>query len=587
MDYIFKDWKDTLDKFQNCVEKDLAEIRKEKEKIRAMKRDFFDKLERGQFIGHPERIVISAPEIIIGNVDKSGQLIGNGGTIVLRGVSLNMDASGESGTISQRASNIRQLAVDPGPDGLDAVVHPSSSVAIKARSVSLGSEDAKDAFVEGMPGGFAGIHLFSDSDIDLKASIGSETLGKKIEAGNKTLKKRQSDLKKAVSSRKKAMDELFKKMEETMKKSEKLNGSGVDTRSNVLDLMDVAREIDVLSPAFYRSVKDYTRCVAELAEVNRCIKAMDARKKTADSAKSKYKKESTGVGLNLVSENISLSVIDGDGNVRDNETAGVDILSPHVKVRSTTPDGALIDKSEVNINTKTIKLSTASTKMKDEKSGESPAVGDIKITTKTLDIESVDYDIKDGKPEEKALTDKSGITIRTQALDFRATDKEGKAVGHATLNAKAVEIKSMDIDKDSKDDKQLAAGSTMLLVSEKMYAGAKDDKNKSKQVQLSSEKVGVFAKTTAELQQEKATVQLDGGNVSIGGGKTNVFGETTINGKTAFKADVTAPKAAIDNVEAKSSFKSPNISDGMAVPGAPSSASLSQKLKAEDAPKAK
>ena len=145
----------------------------------------------------------------------------------------------------------------------------------------------------------------------------------------------------------------------------------------------------------------------------------------------------------------------------------------------------------------------------------------------------------------------------------------------------------MDIDKDSKDDKQLAAGSTMLLVSEKMYAGAKDDKNKSKQVQLSSEKVGVFAKTTAELQQEKATVQLDGGNVSIGGGKTNVFGETTVNGKTAFKADVTAPKAAIDNVEAKSSFKSPNISDGMAVPGAPSSASLSQKLKAEDAPKAK
>jgi hypothetical protein len=225
--------------------------------------------------------------------------------------------------------------------------------------------------------------------------------------------------------------------------------------------------------------------------------------------------------------------------------------------------------------------------MKDEKNGESPAVGDIKITTKTLDIESVDYDIKDGKPEEKALTDKSGITIRTQALDFRATDKEGKAVGRATLNAKAVELKSMDIDKDSKDDKQLAAGSTMLLVSEKMYAGAKDDKNKSKQMQLSSEKVGVFAKTTAEIQQEKATVQLDGGNVSVGGSKTNVFGETTVNGKAAFKADVTAPKATIDNLEAKTSFKSANISDGIAIPGAPSTASLSQKLKAEDAPKSK
>ena len=50
MDYLFKDWKDALDKFQNCVEKDLAEIRKEKENIRAMKRDFFDKLEKGQLL---------------------------------------------------------------------------------------------------------------------------------------------------------------------------------------------------------------------------------------------------------------------------------------------------------------------------------------------------------------------------------------------------------------------------------------------------------------------------------------------------------------------------------------------------------
>ncbi len=587
MDYLFKDWKDALDKFQDCVEKDLAEIRKEKENIRAMKRDFFDKLEKGQYIRHPERIVISAPEIVIGNVDKSGQLIGNGGTIVLRGVQLNMDASGESGAINQRATHIRQLAVDPGPDGLDAVVHPSSSVSTKARNIALGSENAADAFIEGFPGGFSGIHLISDSDVDIQANKGSETLAKKIDSGSKALKQKQGDLKKAVSDRKKVMDDLFKQMEDTMKKSEKLNKNIVDTRSNVLDLLDVGREIDVLSPAFYQAVKDYTRCVAELAEVNRRIKAMDESKKAVDNAKNDYKKESTGVGLNLLSENINLSVVDGDGNIRDNETAGIDILSPHVKVHSTTPDGSLIDKSDVSINTQTINLSTASTKMKDEKNGESPAVGDIKITTKTLDIESVDYDIKDGKPEEKALTDKSGITIRTQALDFRATDKEGKAVGHATLNAKAVELKSMDIDKDSKDDKQLAAGSTMLLVSEKMYAGAKDDKNKSKQVQLSSEKVGVFAKTTAEIQQEKATVQLDGGNVSVGGSKTNVFGETTVNGKAAFKADVTAPKATVDNLEAKTSFKSTNISDGIAVPGAPSTASLSQKLKAEDAPKAK
>ena len=51
------------------------------------------------------------------------------------------------------------------------------------------------------------------------------------------------------------------------------------------------------------------------------------------------------------------------------------------------------------------------------------------------------------------------------------------------------------------------------------------------------------------------------------------------------KDEIKAPKATIDNLEAKTSFKSQNISDGIAVPGAPASGSLSAKLKTEDAPK--
>jgi hypothetical protein len=58
----------------------------------------------------------------------------------------------------------------------------------------------------------------------------------------------------------------------------------------------------------------------------------------------------------------------------------------------------------------------------------------------------------------------------------------------------------------------------------------------------------------------------------------------TVYGATEVKAELKAPKATIDNVEAKSAFKSPNISDGMAVGGA-GGGSLSAKLKAEDAAK--
>ena len=124
----------------------------------------------------------------------------------------------------------------------------------------------------------------------------------------------------------------------------------------------------------------------------------------------------------------------------------------------------------------------------------------------------------------------------------------------------------------------------MLLLAEKMYVGAKDKEHKSKKLQAVSEEVGLFADKTLEAQQGdgKAVVQLDGGNTSIGGSKTQLYGDTTINAKTEIKGDLKAPKATIDNVEAKSSFKSSNISDGIAVPVAGTAGSLSAKLKTED-----
>jgi hypothetical protein len=71
----------------------------------------------------------------------------------------------------------------------------------------------------------------------------------------------------------------------------------------------------------------------------------------------------------------------------------------------------------------------------------------------------------------------------------------------------------------------------------------------------------------------------------VGGSKTQVYGDTTINAKTEIKGELKGPKATIDHVEAKSSFKSKNISDGIAIGAGGGGGSLSAKLKTEDAPK--
>jgi hypothetical protein len=145
----------------------------------------------------------------------------------------------------------------------------------------------------------------------------------------------------------------------------------------------------------------------------------------------------------------------------------------------------------------------------------------------------------------------------------------------------------MDVDKEKLSDSELAAGSTMTLVSEKMYVGSKSKDIKSKKIQAQTEELGLFADKTLEAQQgeAKAVLQLADGNAALSGSKTQVYGDTTINAKTEVKGELKAPKLSGDSIEAKSAFKSPNISDGMAAGGGGGGGSLSAKLKTEDAPK--
>ena len=98
MDYIFDDWKKVLSDFQNSVEKDLAEIHKQKEAVQQMKTDIFERLDNGQYIYDEHRIVLSAPEIIIGHVDRSGDLK-DGGKVIIRGTEVDVEGVGEAGSI--------------------------------------------------------------------------------------------------------------------------------------------------------------------------------------------------------------------------------------------------------------------------------------------------------------------------------------------------------------------------------------------------------------------------------------------------------------------------------------------------------
>ena len=173
MGYIFDNWKTLLDNFQKCVEKDLEEIHQQKAEVQQIKVDIMNRLDSGIFYRDDNRIVISAPEIVIGNVDKSGMLHGGAqGRVIIKGSEVALDGVGESGHIVSRAPSIRQIAVDPGVDGMEDVVCETSEVISQACDIVLHSSDAKDAFSTiPVPAGKGGINIHADNLLNLEAAV--------------------------------------------------------------------------------------------------------------------------------------------------------------------------------------------------------------------------------------------------------------------------------------------------------------------------------------------------------------------------------------------------------------------------------
>ena len=654
MDYIFKDWEEKLSAFESSVEKDLAEIRKCKAEMQQMKLDVVAELQKGRYVRDSQRLVLSAPEIIIGNVDRSGTLFAGGSTVIVRGTQVGVEGAGEGGRLDLRASSIREIAEDPGTDGREHVVGSLSEVVSQARNIIIQSDDAEGAFsAPTLPTGGSGVRIHADKTIDVHAAMTAESREERLENLISETEKQKDYLKEQADAHKKSFNDLKKEMEELIEKRDKLSEDYDNVRTNYREIRTVSEEIEALSMSITEETYAYSEILSMLAEANRrlkCFKDEKSKIKKGDD----FKKNPTGAAVNITGENISLTSADGEHNLRDNKESGVIITANTVGIVSLDSEGALNKKGCVSVVAKNIEMATAGfadMKFDDEgkaDKGTFTAEGDFKLTSKNITIEGVDYEVADKKYKEKQLTDDSKIrlraktievstensanvevneegkltkasytsegdiivrsktltvesvdtnidngeakekaltaegkvSVRAEKMDLSATDTEGKATGSVNINAKAVGLKSMDVEKEKRTDDKLAEGSTMIIVSEKMYMGAKSKDVKSKMVQVMSEEIGAFADKTLEIQQDegKALVQLDGGNALLGGSKTEIYGKTDV------KDELKAPKVTAGDLNASSHFKTPNIEDGMAAGGA-GGGNPSAKLKAEEAPK--
>lgn len=661
MDYIFKKWNDKIKQLYDHIPTTIKEIKKSKFELQKIKLSSTAELQKGRYIRDDHRLIISAPEIVIGNVDASGNLLEGGSTVIIRGTQVNVQGAGEVGKVEMRAPVIRQIAEDPGIDGQEHIVGNISEVASQARNIIIQSNDNTGTFSSPLvPPPGSGVRIHADKTIEIHAAMTSESLKAHLDELIKVREKERDEYNETMRKLKLSFDKLEKDIEEKIEKRKKLLDSNDGVRANYPQIREISTEIEALSMSITEQAFALSCVMSLLSETKRqidCYKEEKSKIVEGDD----FKKKSTGAKINLTGEIINLLSADGENNLRDNADSGISMTANKMKLLSIEADGKLKKDGKVIVQTKNFEVTTAGmtdaqadengvttkatytaegnitltaknvnvggtdyeitdkklkekgltadSKIKlraktievstegsanienddkgDIKKATMTAEGDIIVKSKTFTLESIDTNIEDGKPKEKTLTKDSKVSIRAEKMDLSATDTEGKATGSVNINAKAVAVKSMNVDKEKRTDDKLAEGGTMTIISDKMYVGATSKDVKSKKVQIVSEEIGGFADKTLEIQQgeAKAVLQLDGGNVSLGGSKNEVFGPTTIDGSADIKGEVKAPKAAIDAVEAKSAFKSPNMSDGMAVSAGSGDKTISAKLKTEDAPK--
>ena len=408
-DTIFSNWLLALQNLQSSVSKDLSEIRKQKAEIQQLKADIMNEVARGKFIRDNERLVLSAPEIVIGNVDAGGMLYGDGGTIIIRGQKLGLEGVGENGSVETRASLIAQTAVDPGPDGIEEVVRSQSAIINQAKHITLQSNEAVEDGYFSRPAkttGATGVRIHADEEVEIDASQSVENRKAAIENSLSELQQQAFDLSSKGLTTMAKITGTVAAMEAMLQGQDLINFDEFLMRVTVTILDELSQTFKNQLPTAYDALENAISTMTRLAEINRRQKALEAEKKLVEDATEHFKEEATGAHLTVTAEQMSFSSKDGDNNIRENSAASISVQTGRLNISSYKKDGSLIDDSCVRIATHDVEISTVNPQLKEggKADGDYTTEGSVQINSKNVSVTAVDYSISDGNYEVKEQT---------------------------------------------------------------------------------------------------------------------------------------------------------------------------------------
>lgn len=612
-----KDLKKMLDTFKSKVDEQANLLVTYKQEVENMKSELFNLATAGQYIRDNNRIVLSAPEIIIGNVNTSGGLIGNGSKVIIRSNDIEIDATGDHGEIRCQAPSIRQLAIDTGPDGVEEKVQTVSQIVSQARGIGLLSQTTTND--DTCKGTFVGSIIPSEGTITLQAdktvNIKAATPGTKTKDDyDAAIQERDTAITEKTNEAKdveKVLNDSMTIVQDALDKQFTYQKDFISQRSYVEELSEQKEIYDTYMPGTCILMDEYYKLLSELAELKRQKKSLEkGRDELVPTNANDYQTKSTEASVNINAEVVTVSSMDADGNLRTNQGAGFYVRSNYFEVNAYQKDDkTLMPYSEVRFDSQNITFSTANIiDNKDDATKKDRIynpVGNVNINSKLVTIESYkNHDTNtystegantkiertsepQGYPDEGQEKLPGALFLKSEYIFMDAVDKDDKADGTISLNGKNLELTSLDnkLNKD-KEAKAPTKDSTVLVYSDKVFLGSMKEKSEATLIQAKSKSLNLLATETAAVQSKDDTLlQLAEGkaDVSAKSGVT-IYGKTTVKADADFESNlnVTSGVVKAKGVTASGGLKGPKYNDNQPQTGASSkSDTASPKLKEE------
>ena len=568
-------WEERLNNFKQALDKELQDIQQCKAELAEIQKEVQESLSGIRYIREEGRLVLSAPEIVIGDVDPLGVLGPRYSKVIIRGNEVKVEGTSR---ILNRAPEIHSLAEHPGRDGQESTLPYHSEIVQVARNVLVnGVSDAEVINPNRDMVSRPGVAITSRGSIDVNASVSCEYETQQLDQAIQALKNQKSQTDKQIADIEKEVKAASMELDLLLKLPD-VNVSDTLVRVNYLDISELHEEYNQKVKRMCEKCMAYYSALATQADTNLRIAALEKQKETVKGRKANFEEQTTGSSIYLQSERIRLDTRDGDYHTRTNPEAGFFVNSSHISLTSYMDDWKTIEESYLYVGTQKATISTQNYNYSDPQKGEGEVVteGEVNILSKTVRVQAVDADLKEFEPTEKALTPESQLTVRMEQTQVQATDTEGKATGLIDMNAKNLRLKSMDVDKESGEEKELSQGSQLQLLAESMFIGSTEEKQQTLLAQVAADRLKLFAKTENEwqLDEDKGLLRLKEGTATFSSKGLEFWGKTTFNDQAQFTV-VQVGDVKVDNIDVSKSSKTPHTSDG--VPGKTSPKSDQQK----------